>query len=949
MKTMRLFAACVCFALTLPGFAQENYLANPDFTKGGAAPEGWSLSKNSSPNVRIVRDTKTFLTAPAALRLDLAGGAASGVAVAGMDTLPDGPFTLQFASKTGGKIASLKVDLQVFNADWSRQLAWITSADNDSHTLRPSADWQTYSRRIELPEGARHAVFYFTAQGEDGGKAWLDAVRLITPDKPDYNPAADRKPIADSAPVKVIGQEDYRWGQAIMGGVEYATGVVVDEKHPQRLFTRCDTGGFFQWDCGGKTWVAKMDSIPWNWSQLFSVESFAVDCNNPNVFYADTGGGRWGSLFDVLKTTDGGKTWQRTHLTRPDGKPVFSDTGGDDKPAGERIVCDPNDSNILWFGTRSDGLFRSGDGAKTWAQAGSFPARGSVRNGITFVTLDWRRGKNGQPTQTIYAGVHAGKASDEPNAPNVEGGVYRSQDGGKTWQFLAGGSDRKSSPFKGRIGPDGSLYVSFVGGAGVWKFAQNQWRDITPAQAKGRPFAGITAHPIDPNVLMCACTYDNGEIYYTKNGGKTWTEYRFAQGNKPTGSIIIDYEPVWQISDDMKFGGYNADIFIDPTDPKTAYHCSFEGVMVTHNVGESALHFSHLGAGREQITMGDVVSPSAGAPAISGIWDMGGFRHEALDKIPARIIPLEARSGKGNWGEKVYQDVFQMDIQPKNPNNLVVAGGWQWNSTGDAAYSDDNGRTLHEFPSKPFPDAKFGRIAIGLDPSNVVWAPMGSSDTPVYFTKDKGKTWTAGAGCPLGTIATNGPWSFYKELVADRVKSGWFYLYDRRDGRFYRSENGGASWRHVSTLPKQSGAHFDTNQTRTAPGIGGAVWVSIAEKGLFQSGDGGETWTKMAGIQWSQQIGFGAGKPGGRFPAAYCFGQIGGEPPASEKDARAAMHRSDDMGRTWTRINDDLHGLAGIGAIAGDGQVWGRVYACSGGRGLWYGEPKLNAQRAALR
>jgi hypothetical protein len=46
------------------------------------------------------------------------------------------------------------------------------------------------------------------------------------------------------------------------------------------------------------------------------------------------------------------------------------------------------------------------------------------------------------------------------------------------------------------------------------------------------------------------------------------------------------------------------------------------------------------------------------------------------------------------------------------------------------------------------------------------------------------------------------------------------------------------------------------------------------------------------------------------------------------------VYRSDDAGVTWTRINDDLHQYGGIGLLAADQNVYGRVYISGGGRGV---------------
>ena len=945
-------ALILCLA-SGPTLRADSLLPNSDFTQGTTTPNGWDLGKKPDPKTHLVRDTADFKTGPAALRLDLVGGA-SASAAATFTFVPDS-VTLSGWTKTSGRIDALSYNLQVFDANW-KQVAWLTSEDNGSNKLHGSPDWQRFERKMDLPTGAAHVVFYFTATGD--GKVWLDALDVAAPARADHNPAADRTVITPTAPVTKRGQAAYQWGNAIYGGVEYATGIVVNPKHPELLYSKADTGGFFALDRKNNRWRPMMDTLPWGLgSQLYSAESIAVDSNNPAVLYADTGGGQWGSLDDVLKTTDGGRTWQRTRLAKPDGGLVLSDTGGDQKPAGERLVCDPNDSRVVWFGTRRDGLFRSDDGAKTWRQVTSFPTAGGDRDGLTFVTLDWKAGRAGQPTQTVYVGVHGGKSATGQDTAN---GLYVSRDGGATWSAMSGGPGPKAVPLKGRMSVDGALYVSCAGDGGLWRFKNGQWADITPAGFAGKPFSGVGLHPTDPNQILCNTEDEHVPIFYSKDNGVSWTQYKYDPSNKAASTIQLIFKPAW--AEDKWPTGYCSDVQFDPLDPTAGYETDFSGVNRLVGLGKPVIRVSLLSEGREQMTTGDTVSPTAGAPVISGVWDTGAYRHAALNQIPDRIIPLVTRDGKGNWGEHQYQDVFQLDNNPAHPDDIVAAGGWQWTKyssafgskyTGDASYSDDNGRTLHEFPAKPFPDAAYGRIAVGTDPANVVWAPMGDASTPVYFTKDRGKTWTAGQGCPLGTISFDGPWSFYKELAADRITPGRFYLYDRRDGRFYRSDDGGASWKHTATLPKQQGTHTDTHQVRTNPYAPGDVWVSLSgatalgDHGLYHSTDGGTTWSRLTGIEWAVSFSFGQGRPGTRTPALYLLGQVGGSRPAKEVDADVQLYRSDDLGHSWVRINDDAHGLAGAGTITGGFQVWGRVFVCTGGRGVFYGEPQ--AARAAAR
>ena len=81
-------------------------------------------------------------------------------------------------------------------------------------------------------------------------------------------------------------------------------------------------------------------------------------------------------------------------------------------------------------------------------------------------------------------------------------------------------------------------------------------------------------------------------------------------------------------------------------------------------------------------------------------------------------------------------------------------------------------------------------------------------------------------------------------------------------------------------------------------------------------------------MQGASVLALGKAKAGGPYSAAvYVVGVINGV---------WGVHRSDDGGATWTRFNDDAHQFGGIGAIAADQGIYGRIYVSGTGRGLLY-------------
>jgi hypothetical protein len=200
-------------------------------------------------------------------------------------------------------------------------------------------------------------------------------------------------------------------------------------------------------------------------------------------------------------------------------------------------------------------------------------------------------------------------------------------------------------------------------------------------------------------------------------------------------------------------------------------------------------------------------------------------------------------------------------------------------------------------------------VAAAADGSRFVWAPVGQ---PVHYSVGFGNSWTQSQGLPAGAV-----------VESDRVNPARFYGFS--GGRFYVSTNGGATFTQTGAtgLPATGG------RFKALPRAEGDLWLA-GENGLFHSTDSGATFTRLSAASKAVGIGFGAAAPGRTYPALYAMATIGGV---------TGVHRSDDAGATWVRINDDRHQYGNAGdAITGDPRVYGRVYLGTNGRGIVYGE-----------
>jgi len=249
--------------------------------------------------------------------------------------------------------------------------------------------------------------------------------------------------------------------------------------------------------------------------------------------------------------------------------------------------------------------------------------------------------------------------------------------------------------------------------------------------------------------------------------------------------------------------------------------------------------------------------------------------------------------------------------------------GGRGESGHNIGYSLDKGRTWQP-ADQPQSDSRGGHIAVSSDGTSWVWVPQRS---PAYMTGNRGETWTRCEGLPDNM-----------RVIADRVNSKMFYAMDLFGGKLFISADGGKTFMDKTLdlpggLPKQQGWRGDSrggqDRLYTAPGQEGDLWLAAFD-GLYHSDDTGKTFSKLDGVSEIHAFGFGKSAPGKSYPALYLIGII---------DGRRGIFRSDDIAKTWVRINDDQHQWGLVLHITGDPKQYGRAYVGTHGRGIFYGDP----------
>ncbi len=288
-------------------------------------------------------------------------------------------------------------------------------------------------------------------------------------------------------------------------------------------------GGIWKTTDAGVVWAPVFDSEP-----IASIGAIAVAPSSPNTIYAGTGESDIRSELSsgdgVYKSVDGGRTWVHVGL--------------ENTHQISRIVIDPRDSNIVYVGALGHaygpnperGVFKSSDGGLHWVNVLD---RGP-EIGISDLAIC-----SSNPN-LLFAGTwHTRRPPWSTYAPmdGPGGGLYRSQDAGKTWSLLEG----KGLPEGdwGRVGidvaPNGQRVYALIQAKkpGLYRSDDggNTWvleNADTRLTSRAWYFSGITLDPQNPDVIYMP----NVALYRSDDGGKTISIVRGAPGGD-------DYHQIW--------------------------------------------------------------------------------------------------------------------------------------------------------------------------------------------------------------------------------------------------------------------------------------------------------------------------------------------------------------------------------------------------------------------
>lgn len=346
-------------------------------------------------------------------------------------------------------------------------------------------------------------------------------------------------------------------GPAVFGGrITDVAGVPGD---PNILYVAHAAGGLFKSTNGGITF----ESI-FNDGTTLSIGAIALAPNNPEVIYVGTGEGTARNSVSfgdgIYKSVDGGRTWKNLGLR--------------DTERFSRIVVNPLNPEIVyaaamgheWAPNKERGVYRSNDGGITWKNI-LFTNETSGACDICF---------DSKNPNIIYAGMYDYLRQPWHFRSGGPGsGLYRTSDGGDTWQKLTDPSLRNGLPGRGLVGRIG-LAVSLSNPKVVYAMIESEeegelwrsedrgftWKMVSDDRnINYRPFyfSVIRVDPADENRVYALCR----SLFISTDGGKNFAE---------TGSY-------WKL-----FGDHHA-LWIDPANPLRVLNGSDGGFHISNDRG----------------------------------------------------------------------------------------------------------------------------------------------------------------------------------------------------------------------------------------------------------------------------------------------------------------------------------------------------------------------------
>ena len=731
-------------------------------------------------------------------------------------------------------------------------------------------------------------------------------------------------------------QANYVWRPVAIGAGGFITGLSFEPTGTTRL-ARTDVYGAYLWFAEEQRWAQLMTSAAMpadvqvqNGANDGVYEIVVAPSDPQRIYFASKG--------RVYRSDDRGKTFRHT---APPGSatPIRFDPNSEFRLYGPFMAVDPNDPDHVYLGTPEQGLWRSVDGGARWQQVASVPTNQDSRPDP---------GIQSPGTMIWFAPQTRRRADDDASAPPAPAqiwalahghGVYTSHDGGQTFSPLAPADQPQPRRLiQGSFAAAGSFYGVDHESRSAWRYRDGRWQELTRKPGLGaQRFGAVALHRRDGRIFLFD---EGGKTWQSDNGGDNWTQLAHR-------SHASAGDPPWlRVSNQSYFA--IAGVLPDPLLPDRFWVGAGTGVSRSElPAGSGLVDWASESRGIEELVANDILK-QPGQPALFAAWDFGIHLKTDLDAWstgygPKERVVIAAQQLAGSRADPAFVATNASDTRTfccSEDGDAVLA-----------SYSTDSGRHWTRFPTLPQPPGtnaddpwrmSFGMIAVSSsDTRNLIWAP--SFNRSPFYTRNLGQTWER-VSLPDETLPFTGShaalYLHRKTLVADPITPATFYWWHSGDGDnkalkgLWRTRDGGEHWQRV--FADDIAPHHDKSaKLRAVPGKAGHLFFTSGVYGSFdtrlrRSTDGGRQWQAL-GVEWVEDIAFGKpARPDG-YPTVFVAGRIRGE---------YGIWRSSDEAISWQRVGRfPVGSLDQVTVMAGDPDVFGRVYLGFKGSGWVYGEP----------
>jgi len=636
--------------------------------------------------------------------------------------------------------------------------------------------------------------------------------------------------------VRAKATESPNWtavGPTNIGG--RTTSLAVHPQYPDIIYIGSAGGGVWRSDDAGRTWIPL-----WHDQPVLNIGSLAIDPKTPETIYCGTGEANGSSDsypgVGVFRTQDGGRTWIQL---------ASAITAHIPKRIGV-IAIDPFDSQHLILGgvTHDAGdasaMFVSTDGGVNWIWQG-------------FVSLNnyWCHAVLFHPTAqgVIFATI------EENGAKN---GIWRTDDGGKSWQHLTKGLPNPS--LTGRVSlaiapskPD-TIYAlagdQTEGALGVFKSNNRggKWTSIGGDEfvKEGQMSYGntIVVHPTDPERVLCGGV----DLHLTTDGGATWeraTAWDADRKHRPKRYAHADHHALVMPAAlpgrvyDANDGGMDVS-----EDGGKSWTNRSNGLAVTmfYDIDVAQTDGRYYGGGAQD--NGSVVTTRDKADGFEEVFDGdGGWLvfdpQDAMHFYASCYNFFITRWKKGRQRDVTPRFMSQdehdsvwmvyITLDPKDPDIVYTASHRVWKTINDGLNWHNVSPTLDGSPV----------TAIEVAPANTKYVYVGTEKGGVFRSTDAGATWSGNLASTIlpGMIITR------IETHPKNAKSLYVTVGGTGHRHVFRSEDAASTWQDADGGQLPDAPH---NAIVILPDEADTMFV-CSNAAVFRSNNSGANWVDVSG------------------------------------------------------------------------------------------------------